>query len=74
MSDYTKERWAYIKALRPASRMTHVAKSFIRNPLAVKAELEGKPFGGPEYLALPGQTLLLGRNKEKRERRLAAKA
>lgn len=55
---------------RSRSNMVHVSKRFIRNPLAVQAEMESKPFNGPNYLPLPGDTYNIGRNADKR----AAKA
>lgn len=55
---------------RSRGNMVHVSKSFIRNPMAQMAELQSKPFNGPQYLPLPGNTLNVGRNAAKR----AAKA
>lgn len=55
--------------LRGRERMVHVSKRFMPNPAAVLAEQANKPFYGPRYLALPGETLDLGRNAAKRARR-----
>lgn len=59
---------------RQRGNMVHVSKSFMRNPLAIQAELECKPFTGDQFLAFPGSTLNIGRNAAKRAaqaRRLA---
>lgn len=72
MSDYTHAQWTRIKSIRPsAGRMAHVSKRFIRNPLSIQAEMENKPFDGVEFLPLAGETLNIGRNKAKREKRTA---
>lgn len=49
--------------------MVHVSKRFIRNPQAIQAELDNKPFDGPEFLPLHGETYNVGRNAAKREKK-----
>lgn len=56
---------------RSRERMVHTAKSFVLNPVALDAERTNQVFDGPRFLPLPGQTLDLGRNKAKREKRAA---
>lgn len=59
---------------RRSGNMVHVSKRFVRNPLAVQAELESKPFHGPQFLGLPGDTYDVGRNAAKRAAKAAVSA
>lgn len=54
---------------REREQFVHISKRFIVNPAAELAKLAGKVFTGPHWLPLPGETLNLGRNKAKREKR-----
>lgn len=54
---------------RSREQFLHISKRFIANPAAEAARLAGKFFTGPLWLALPGETRDIGRNKAKREKR-----
>lgn len=58
--------------MRSRENMFFTAKSFFRNPLALLAEQQHKPFAGPQWMARPGDTYNAGRNAAKREKRKAA--
>lgn len=56
------------RTYRQREQIVHVSKRFIPNPLATQAELENKPFDGPAFVGLPGETYNVGRNAHKRAR------
>lgn len=62
------------RTYRERSRMVHVSKRFIRNPLSVAAEAANLPFNGPDFVALPGETYNIGRNADKRAAKAASRA
>ena len=53
--------------LRSREKFLHVSKRFIANPAAEIAKAAGEFFTGSLWLALPGITHDIGRNKAKRE-------
>lgn len=68
----TAARWEYLKAVRPAEpRFVHLSAEIVRNPAAFLAEVNKKPFFGPQYIVGRRWTYNVGRNKAKRERRAA---
>lgn len=68
----TTARWKYLKALHPSEpRYLHLSAEIIRNPAAILAEVNKKPFFGPQYIFGRRWTYNVGRNKAKRERRAA---
>lgn len=49
-----RARWDYIKALKPAApRFIHVSMAFVRNPIAVLAEVTELPYFGPQFVPHP---------------------
>ena len=58
-----------VQFLRSRENMVFTAKSYFRNPLALLAEQQHKPFAGPQWLAHPGDTYNAGRNAAKRAAR-----
>jgi hypothetical protein len=73
--ELSRERWAYIKALRPsAGRYLHVSAPIIQNP-ARALEMAAKGFSLlPELVVGPTETFNAGRNLDKRMKRAATKA